>query len=99
MAYRRAISRRPNRSSTWTRSRCWGRGGRDLGLHEKPAILVGVGPLRSAKAAEWMRSHVPGVAIPDEIIRRLRGAPSEREGEEGKRLCIEIIHRVRTTEG
>jgi len=72
---------------------------RDLGLHEKAAILVGVGPLRSAKAAEWMRSHVPGVAIPDEIIRRLRGVPSEREGEEGKRLCIEIIQQVRQIEG
>lgn len=72
---------------------------RDLGLHEKADILVGVGPLRSAKAAEWMRSHVPGVAIPDEIIRRLRGVPADREREEGKRLCIEIIQQVRQIEG
>jgi len=72
---------------------------RDLGLHERSAILVGVGPLRSAKSAEWMRSHVPGVVIPDEVIRRLRGVPPDREGEEGKRLCIEIIQQVRQIEG
>ena len=58
-----------------------------------------VGPLRSAKSAEWMRSHVPGVVIPDEVIRRLRGVPPDREGEEGKRLCIEIIQQVRQIEG
>ncbi|MBV9698268.1 MAG: methylenetetrahydrofolate reductase, partial [Gammaproteobacteria bacterium] len=34
-----------------------------LGLLEKVFILVGVGPLRSAKAAEWIRAHVPGVHI------------------------------------
>ncbi|MCB2042786.1 MAG: methylenetetrahydrofolate reductase, partial [Rhodoferax sp.] len=33
----------------------------DLGLLDKVFILVGVGPLRSAKAAEWMRANVPGV--------------------------------------
>jgi len=32
---------------------------RDLGLHEKVFILVGVGPLRSERAAEFMRSN-PG---------------------------------------
>jgi methylenetetrahydrofolate reductase (NADPH) len=72
---------------------------RDLGLHERAFILVGVGPLRSAKAAEWMRSHVPGVVIPDEIIHRLEGVPSARQREEGKRICIEIIQEVREIEG
>jgi methylenetetrahydrofolate reductase (NADPH) len=72
---------------------------RDLGLHEKTAILVGVGPLRSARTAEWMRSHIPGVVIPDDVIRRLRGAAPSREHDEGKRLCIEIIQQVRDLEG
>jgi methylenetetrahydrofolate reductase (NADPH) len=72
---------------------------RDLGLHEKAAILVGVGPLQSAKAAEWMRSHIPGVVVPDEVIRRLRGVPPARERDEGKRLCVEIIQRVRELDG
>jgi methylenetetrahydrofolate reductase (NADPH) len=72
---------------------------RDLGLHERAYILVGVGPLRSAKVAEWMRSHVPGVIIPDEVIRRLKGVPADQQREEGKRICIEIIQQVREVEG
>ena len=72
---------------------------RDLGLHERAYILVGVGPLRSAKAAEWMRSHVPGVVIPDEIVRRLSGVPPSKQREEGKRICIEIIQQVREIAG
>jgi methylenetetrahydrofolate reductase (NADPH) len=72
---------------------------RDLGLDRKASILVGVGPLRSARAAAWMRSHVPGVVIPDEVIRRLRGVPGDRQVEEGKALCVEIIQQVRQIEG
>jgi 5,10-methylenetetrahydrofolate reductase len=70
---------------------------RDLGLHEKCFILVGVGPLRSAKAARWMRSNVPGVHIPDDVVRRLDGAGNQRL--EGKKLCIELIQRVAEIKG
>lgn len=69
----------------------------DLGLHEKLFILVGVGPLKSARAAEWMRTHVPGVHIPDEVIARLAGASQPQR--EGKRLCVEIIQQVRAIPG
>ena len=72
---------------------------RDLGLTERAFILVGVGPLRSAKAAEWMRSHVPGVVIPDKIIHHLNSVPVSRQREEGKRICTEIIQAVREIEG
>lgn len=72
---------------------------RDLGLHERVFILAGVGPLRSAKTAEWLRSRVPGVVIPDDVIRRLRSVPAERQREEGKRLCVEIIQELREIEG
>jgi methylenetetrahydrofolate reductase (NADPH) len=72
---------------------------RDLGLHERVFILVGVGPLRSAKAAEWMRTHVPGVVIPDEVIHRLSGVPAARQRQEGKDICVEIIRQVGEIEG
>jgi methylenetetrahydrofolate reductase (NADPH) len=72
---------------------------RDLGLHELAYILVGVGPLRSAKAAEFMRTKVPGVVIPDEIVDRLHKTPKERQQEEGRKICIEIIQQVREIEG
>lgn len=68
---------------------------RELGVDQKVFILVGVGPLRTAKAAEWMRAKVPGVSIPDPIIDRMkRGGKGE-----GKRLCVEIIQQIREIQG
>lgn len=72
---------------------------RDLGLHHLIYYLVGVGPLRSVRAAEYMRTRVPGVHIPDEIVERLRKTPAEKQREEGKRICVEIIEQVREMEG
>jgi methylenetetrahydrofolate reductase (NADPH) len=72
---------------------------RDLGLHERAYILIGVGPLRSERAAEYMRANVPGVRIPDEVVARLRKTPKERKQAEGKRICAEIIQQVREIEG
>ena len=42
---------------------------RDLGLHERCAILAGVGAVRSVRALEYMRDKVPGVEVPDEVFR------------------------------
>ena len=72
---------------------------RDLGLHEHVYILVGVGPLRSARAAEFMRTKVPGVVIPDEIVDRLRKTPKKWQQAEGRKICIEIIQQIRQIEG
>ena len=69
----------------------------DLGLLEKIFILVGVGPLRSAKAAEWMRTHVPGLHIPDAIIARMAGAADAAR--EGRNLCVELIQEIRSLPG
>ena len=72
---------------------------RDLGLHEQVYILAGVGPLRSAGAANFMRTKVPGVVIPDEIVDRLKKTPKNKQQEEGKKICTEIIQQVREIEG
>jgi methylenetetrahydrofolate reductase (NADPH) len=72
---------------------------RDLGLHEQVYILAGVGPLRSANAAEFMRTKIPGVVIPDEIVERMRKTPKELQRKEGKQICIEIIRQIREIEG
>jgi methylenetetrahydrofolate reductase (NADPH) len=72
---------------------------RDLGLHERVFILIGVGPLRSERAAEYMRTKVPGVWIPDEIVDRMARAPQSQKQEEGIRICVEIIQQVREIEG
>ncbi|MGD2103904.1 MAG: methylenetetrahydrofolate reductase [Anaerolineae bacterium] len=72
---------------------------RDLGLHERVFILIGVGPLRSERAAEYMRTKVPGIWIPDRIVERMAGAPKSQKREEGIRICVEIIEQVREIEG
>ena len=72
---------------------------RDLGLHEQVYILIGVGPLRSEGAAEFMRKNVPGVRIPDEVVDRLAKTPKKQKREEGKKICIELIQQVREIEG
>jgi 5,10-methylenetetrahydrofolate reductase len=70
---------------------------REQGLHQRCFILVGVGPLASARAARWIREHVPGVHIPDAVVERIEQAPRQRE--EGKRICIELIEQIREIAG
>lgn len=72
---------------------------RDMGLHEQVYILVGVGPLRSANSAEWMRTNVPGINIPDKVIDHLRRTPKHQCQAEGLKLCIDIIEQVKEIEG
>ena len=69
----------------------------DLGLLGKVFILVGVGPLRSAKAGEWMRTNVPGIHIPDSIIKRV--ASAEKQAAEGRQVCIDLIQEIREIKG
>ena len=70
---------------------------RDLGLDKKVFILIGVGPLASAKTASWIRSNVPGVHIPDDVIKRLAGADNQKT--EGVQLCIDMIQQISEIEG
>jgi 5,10-methylenetetrahydrofolate reductase len=67
------------------------------GLHERCHILVGVGPIRSAKAARWLGSRVPGVSIPDHVVARLEKARDPHA--EGRRICIELIGGLRQIAG
>jgi methylenetetrahydrofolate reductase (NADPH) len=69
----------------------------DLGLLDKVFILVGVGPFKSAKAAEWISAHVPGVHIPAAVIARLKGATDQAL--EGRRLCTDLVQEIRGIRG
>jgi methylenetetrahydrofolate reductase (NADPH) len=68
-----------------------------LGLLDKLFVLAGVGPLRSAKAAEWTRKNVPGVHVPDAFIARLAGAKDQAR--EGRNICVELIQAIRGIRG
>jgi 5,10-methylenetetrahydrofolate reductase len=50
---------------------------RELGVHKETFILAGIGPLKSPAMAKYMKENVPGILIPDELIKRMTqaGAP------------------------
>ena len=69
----------------------------EAGLTGKLAILVGINPLRSAKSAQWMKSHLFGTIIPDEFIARMgKAADPVREG---IRICVDLIAELATIPG
>jgi len=59
-------------------------------------LLVGVTPVRSARAAEAM-AKVPGVKFPPALVRRLEQSRDPKE--EGVQIALEIISRVRSMPG
>ena len=72
---------------------------RDRGLHEKVHILAGVTPFKSVGMAKYMKNMVPGMDVPDGCIERLQGVPKENQAEEGIKICVESIQRLRAIEG
>ncbi len=72
---------------------------RDLGLHERCHILVGVGPIMSVRALTHLQHHVPGVHIPPDTARRLLAVPTTRTADEGINVCAETIASVRDIPG
>ena len=56
----------------------------EAGLTQRLFILLGTGPIASAKSARWMRENLWGVIIPDVLIERLENAADERA--EGRRI-------------
>ena len=79
------------------RLRAFMRAVEDQGLLDKVFLLIGVGPFKTAKGAEFMRNNVPGLYIPDAIVKRLAGA--QDQAREGRRICIELIQEIRTING
>lgn len=71
----------------------------DRGLADRCSVLAGVGPVRSLRAYEFIRSSVPGVHVPEEVGRRLRGVPADRVAAEGVTLCVETIQQLREVPG
>lgn len=72
---------------------------RDRGLTEKTYILGGVTPLKSAGMARYMKNKVAGMDIPDDVIARMEGVPKDKQREEGIKICVETILRLKELEG
>jgi methylenetetrahydrofolate reductase (NADPH) len=71
----------------------------DMGLLENVFFLAGVTPLKSVRMAEYMQKEVSGMDIPEEILHRLRGVPSDRAGREGIQIACEQIAQLREMRG
>jgi len=77
----------------------WMKGVVDRGLHEKVKILAGVTPMKSVGMAQYMKRSVPGMDVPDAIIKRLRDAGKGNAATEGVKMCVEQIQELRQMEG
>ena len=71
----------------------------DLGLHEKVAILAGIGPVKSLAGLQFMRDEVAGKDVPEEHLDRLQGLSQEDQQKAGLDLACEIGEAVRQIEG
>jgi len=79
------------------RFREWMNQVRDQGLHEKVSIMAGVTPFKSAGMARYMRDQVPGMRVPDALVKRMKQAEDPQE--EGIRICVEQIEEFKEMEG
>ena len=69
----------------------------DLGMTERVKILIGTGPLASARSAQWMRDNLWGVLVPDRIIERMEQAVDPAA--EGVAVCSELIEAMQEIPG
>src|SRR6185436_6153597 len=65
---------------------------------ERTAVFVGVAPLRSARQARYMNERLPGVHVPDSLLRALEDAGPEAEAL-GTAQCVQIVSGLRAMQG
>jgi len=77
----------------------WIKQANGMGLTEKCYILAGVTPMKSVGMAKYMKNKVPGMDVPDEIIKRLQGAEKGKVAAEGINIACEQIEEFKEMEG
>lgn len=65
---------------------------------DKVYILVGLTPLKSLKMAQYMHHEVPGVFIPERLLKRLEAA-GDGVREEAVTITLELIEAIRGKQG
>jgi len=70
-----------------------------MGLTEKVYILAGVTPMKSVGMARYMQLKVPGMDVPNEIIKRLQGVDKKKVADEGIRIACEQIEEFKEMKG
>ena len=69
----------------------------ELGLSQQAHILAGVIPMKSVGMARYMKTSVPGIIVPDEIVKRMEQAKSTKE--EGVKLTLELVQQIKEIPG
>jgi len=63
---------------------------------DKVYILAGISPLRSLRSAQFLNKEVPGVRVPEHILRRMEKADAAGNAqEEGIQVALELIEKLR----
>lgn len=71
----------------------------DRGLHEKVYILGGVTPFKSFGMAKYMANNVPGMDVPEELLKRMKDTPKEKQAEEGINIAVETCFKLKEMKG
>jgi 5,10-methylenetetrahydrofolate reductase len=66
---------------------------RDYGI--TAPVLAGIVMLKSAAMARYMNRNVPGVKVPDNLIRELEETPKEKLKENSVRITVRLINELR----
>jgi methylenetetrahydrofolate reductase (NADPH) len=69
------------------------------GLTDQFYMLAGVTPMKSVGMARYMKSKVPGMDVPDEIIDRLKGVEKGKVADEGIKIACEQIEEFKEMKG
>ncbi len=69
----------------------------DMGLTDKAAILPGIIVPRSAGMLRYMDANVPGIGVPDEMIKRMKDADEPKR--EGIKITLELIDAIKNLSG
>lgn len=68
-------------------------------IDKKVYIIAGVTPLKSLEMIQYMKDHVSGIDIPDEIIERMKSVPKDKQQQEGIAICVETIKELKELNG
>jgi methylenetetrahydrofolate reductase (NADPH) len=71
----------------------------DMGLTEKVSILAGITPLKGVGMARYMASKVAGMDVPEGLIERMSRVPKDKQADEGIKIAVETIQKVREIKG
>jgi methylenetetrahydrofolate reductase (NADPH) len=64
----------------------------DHGVPDSVFLIIGMGPIASARAARWMNDNLFGVSVPAPIVERLERAADPRA--ESIRICVDLMQEI-----